>query len=234
MHIKLLQENQKKLQQPNSDFYTSSGLHVYIKDPLIDASINIERVVNKVENTLPHAMLSEVEMVIVGDFDDFEDRNINAAYKDGALYISNVQTDEEDMIDDIIHEVAHSLEGPYGYEIYGDQKIKAEFLQKRARLHDILWAEGFKAPKSFFKDVEYDKKFDDFLLKKVGYDKLRQYCLGLFINAYAPTSLREYFATAFTDFYIEPNGHAYLKKISPEAYKKIFELYEQEKLDTPY
>tara|TARA_R110002096_G_scaffold6697_6_gene30557 strand:+ start:1300 stop:2004 length:705 start_codon:yes stop_codon:yes gene_type:complete len=234
MHIKLLQENQKKLQQQSSDFYTGTGLHVYIKDPLIDPSIDIEKVVNKVENMLPHTMLSEVEMVIIGDFEEFVDRSINAAYKDGALYVSNVQTDEEDMVDDMIHEIAHSLEAPYGYEIYGDQKIKEEFLRKRARLHDILWYEGFKAPKSFFKDVEYDKKFDDFLLKKVGYDKLRKYCLGLFINAYAPTSLREYFATAFTDFYIEPDGHAYLKKISPEAYKKIYELYEQEKLDSPY
>jgi len=232
MHIKLLQENQKKLQQQSSDFYTGSGLHVYIKEPIVDESIDIERVIATVEKMLPHAMLSEIEMILVGQFEEFAERNINAAYKDGALYVSNVQNDEEDMVDDIIHEIAHSLEEPYGFEIYADQRVKDEFLKKRARLHNILWSHGFKAPKSFFKDVEYDKKFDDFLLKKVGYDKLRQYCLGVFINAYAPTSLREYFATAFTDFYMEPNGHAYLKKISPEVYKKIFELYEQEKLDS--
>ena len=234
MHIKLLQENQKKLQQQSSDFYTSSGLHVFIKDPIVNDTVDVEKVINKVENIIPHSLMSEIEMILVGQFDEFLERSINAAYKDGALYISNVQDDEEDMVDDIVHEIAHSIEEPHGYEIYGDQKVRDEFLQKRSRLRNTLWAHGFKAPKSFFKNVEYDQKFDDFLLKKVGYDKLRQYCLGLFINAYAPTSLREYFATAFTDFFLVPDGHAYLRKISPEVYKKIFELYEQEKLDTSY
>jgi hypothetical protein len=232
MLIKHLQENQKKLQQKNFDFYTPRGLHVYIKDPILNDAIDIERVIAKVEELVPQPLWMDVEMVLVGHFEEFEERNINAAYKDGALYVSHVQNDEEDMIDDLVHEISHSLEEPYGYEIYGDKKVKEEFLQKRKRLHDILWAHGFKAPKSFFQEVEFNEEFDDFLLKKVGYDKLRQFCNGLFINAYAPTSLREYFATAFTDFFVEPHGHTYLKTISPEVYKKIFKLYQDEKLDT--
>jgi len=230
MHIKRLQENQKKLQQKISDFYTSRGLQVYIKD-LLPETINIERVINKVENVIPSGLMSEVEMILIGEFDEFAERSITAAFKDGALYISNMQDDEEDLVDDIVHEIAHSLEQPHGMLIYGDEKVKNEFLQKRSRLHRILWGHGIKAPKSFFTNIEYDEEFDDFLLHKVGYDKLRQYCVGLFINAYAPTSLREYFATAFTDFILQPDGHEYLKKISPEVYKKISELYENEKLD---
>jgi hypothetical protein len=231
MLIKHLQENQKKLQQNSSDFYTPSGLHVYINDPILNDEVDIERVVAKAEALIPHPLWADVEMVIVGHFKEFEERNINAAYKDGALYISHIQHDEEDMIDDIVHEISHSLEELYGYEIYSDEKIKKEFLYKRNQLHDILWAHGFKAPKSFFQEIEFNEEFDNFLLQKVGYDKLRQFCNGLFINAYAPTSLREYFATAFTDFFIEPSGHNYLKKISPEVYKKIFKLYQDEKLD---
>ena len=72
----------------------------------------------------------EVEMIMVGWFDEFESRDINAFYKDGALYISNIQDSAQDMYDDIIHELSHSLEGAHGYEIYGDQKIKEEFLRK--------------------------------------------------------------------------------------------------------
>ena len=231
MHIKRLQENQKKLQQKLSDFYTPRGLQVFVKDAIVSADIDIEKVINKVENIIPAGLMSEVEMVLVGEFDDFVERSISAAYKDGALYISNYQDDEADMVDDIVHEIAHSLEVPHGMFLYGDEKVKNEFLQKRNQLHGILWGHGFKAPKAFFNDIEYNQEFDEFLLHKVGYDKLRQYCLGLFINAYAPTSLREYFATAFTDFVIEPQGHEYLKKISPEVYKKIFKLYEEEKLD---
>lgn len=228
MLIKHLQETQKRQQQQSSDFYTATGLHVYIKDAIIDKNINIESAISKIESILPHTMFSEIEMILVGDFQEFHDRSISAAYKDGALYVSNVQSSEEDIIDDIIHEIAHSLEEPFGYEIYSDQKVKEEFLMKRAKLQQILWGQGIKAPKAFFKDTEYDENFDNFLLQKVGYDKLRQYCLGLFINAYAPTSLSEYFATGFADFFMEPDGHRYLKNISPRLYEKIFELYNDE------
>ena len=37
---------------------------------------------------------------------------------------------------------------------------------------------------------------------------------GLFINPYAATSLREYFATGFTDFFIQ-SDHKFLKTVSP-------------------
>ena len=119
-----------------NDFYTSRGTHVYFKDDLIDDEIDVERVVAKVESCIPENLLSEVEVMIIGYFEEFEDRDINAFYKDGILHISNEQDNEEDILDDIIHEIAHSLESPYGYEIYGDQTVKDEFLRKRKILHD--------------------------------------------------------------------------------------------------
>ncbi len=231
MPLNYLQNKHKKNQQQVSDFYTPNGVHVYIKDLLVDDSISVENVVGKVEDLIPKSFMAEIEMIIVGDFEEFHDRQISAAYKDGALYISNVQMDENDMVDDIVHEIAHSLEEPYGYELYYDQKLKNEFLKKREKLHTILWAHDFKTPKAFFNNIEYNEELDNFLLNKVGYDKLTQFCVGLFINAYAPTSLREYFATGFTDYIIEPSGHNYLKKISPVLYGKINELYMNEKLD---
>jgi Mlc titration factor MtfA (ptsG expression regulator) len=213
-----------------SDFYTSRGTHVYFKDDLTNDEIDVERTVAKVEGALPEHLLSELEMIVVGWFEEFEERHINAFYKDGILHISNAQDDEEDMYDDIIHEVAHSIEDVYGYEIYQDGKIKEEFLNKRKRLHDKLWALGFKTPEQWFMEVEYNKEFDEYLLQKVGYDKLRMICTGLFINAYAPTSLREYFATGFTDFYLYPN-HSLLKKTSPALYRKLVMLQDEENLD---
>ena len=233
MLLEHLKKKQQKLQSQTSDFYTSRGLHVYIKDAIVDNSIDIERVIAQVEKILPFSFLSEIEMILVGDFDEFRERQISAAYKDGALYVSNIQADERDMIDDIVHEISHSLEEPYGYELYYDEKLKNEFLEKRERLHKILWANDFKVPKAFFANVEYDEELDEYLLHKVGYDKLTQFCIGLFINAYAPTSLREYFATGFTDFFMEPSGHKYLKRISPVLYEKINDLYDRERLDNP-
>ncbi len=221
---------QQKKQNQKSDFYTSSGLHVYFKEPLTNDEINVEEVIAKVESVLPHHLRSEVEMIIFGHFKEFEERAINAFYDGGTLYISNVQDDAADLYDDIIHEFSHSLEAPYGYELYGDQKIKDEFLRKRQHMHDILWKSGYKAPLSFYMNVELDAEFDEFLYQKVGYDKLSSLLMGLFITPYAATSLREYFATGFSDFYLYP-GHNTLSKVSPQLYKKLLTLQDIEKLD---
>jgi hypothetical protein len=230
MHINQLLEKQKKLLQKNSDFYTARGTHVYFKDDMIN-DIDVEEVIAKLEAKLPGHLLSEIEMIIVGWFEEFEERNINAFYDSGAVYISNLQDDQEDMFDDIVHEISHSLEDAYGYQIYGDQKIKQEFLRKREHLHRIMWKMGFKAPKSFFEDIEFSEEFDDFLYKQVGYDKLSPIIQGMFVSPYAATSLREYFATMFTEFYLD-SDHNFLKKTCPALYEKIFMLQNPETLDS--
>jgi hypothetical protein len=228
--LEYLKETQRRLKNNIQDFYTPGGIHVYFKDKLANNQVDVEAIVAKVEGTIPEHLRSEVEMIIVGWFQEFEDREINAFYKDGTLCISHLQDDNEDMYDDIIHEISHSIEAPFGYEIYGDNKLKDEFLRKRKYLHDILWQLGYKAPMEFFENTEYDEEFDMFLYKTIGYDKLVNLIQGLFISPYAATSLREYFATGFTDFYMDSN-HKFLQKISPALYKKLITLQDQEKLD---
>jgi len=230
MMLNYLRESHQRTQANIQDFYTSTGIHVYIKDAPISDDINLDKIISRVEEVIPTHLLEEVEMIIVGWFEEFEKRAVNAFYKDAALYISNVQDDEEDMFDDIVHEIAHSLETAYGYEIYGDKELEKEFLRKRKYLHDILWKRGFKAPLAFFMDPEYNEEFDAFLLKTVGYDKLSALITGVFISAYAPTSLKEYYATGFTEFYLDPN-HTFLQKSSPALYKKILMLQRQKDLD---
>ncbi len=230
MLINYVQKSQNKLLETVNNFYTPSGIHVYFKDPLLNDEINLESVISKVEETIPHHLLSEVEMIIVGWFEEFEERKLNAFYKDGALYVSNAQDDEMDMYDDIVHEVAHSIEAPLGYTIYEDEKIKNEFLRKRKYLHNILSSHGVEVPLSIFMNPEYDEEFDMFLYEQIGYDKLSSFTRGLFISPYAATSLREYFASGFTEYYLDSN-HNYLKNVSPELYKKLFLLQDPDNLD---
>ena len=231
MHIKQLKERQKKLFHSQTDFYTSTGLHVYFKEPIANDEIDVEEVINRVEHSMPTHLRSEIEMIVFGHFQEFEDRAINAFYDSGALYISNIQDSEDDLYDDIVHEISHSLEIAYGYEIYGDLKIKDEFLRKRKYMHDTLWSAGYKAPESFFLDVEYNKEFDMFLYEKIGYKKLSSLLMGLFISPYAATSLREYFATGVTDYYTNLDRRT-LQKVSPELYKKIMLIQDAKNLDT--
>jgi hypothetical protein len=217
--------------EQQTDFYTSTGLHVFFKNPLNTKDIDVEEVVGKVEDMLPPHLISEIEMIIIGWFEEFEERQINSFYDGGTLYVSSVQDGFEDMVDDIVHEISHSLEEPHGFFIYGDKKIEEEFLRKRKYLYDALWNMGYKAPMSVFMDPEYNEEFDMFLYQKIGYDKLSGIMKGIFISAYAATSLREYFATGFTEFYLHPDEHGFLQKIAPELYKKLISLHDPEMLD---
>ena len=224
-----ISQKQQKLMEKQTDFYTSTGLHVFFKDPV--ENVDVEKVVSKVESSLPEHLLSEVEMIIIGWFDEFEERSLNAFYDSGTLYVSNIQDDFMDMFDDMIHEISHSLEEPHGYFLYGDKKIENEFLRKRKYLHDIVWKMGFKTPLAVFMDPEYNEEFDMFLYEKIGYDKLSTAVAGVFVSPYAATSLREYFATGFTEFYLHPDEHGFLQKVSPELYKKLVLLQNPEELD---
>ena len=162
-----------------------------------------------------------MEAFYVGRFKEFEEKQVNAMYRDGAIYISNEQDNNEDMIDDLIHELAHAAEHLYAQEIYSDKKIQNEFLGKRKRLSDMIREYGYFSDDSApsFSELEYTQELDNFLYKKLGYDKLETFCAGLFIRPYAVTDIREYFATAFECFLLD--DRRYLKKISPEAYKKV-------------
>ena len=212
-----------------ADFYTSTGLHVFFKDPV--ENINVEKVISKVENNLPTHLLAEIEMIIFGWFDEFEERSINAFYDGGTLYISNIQDDFMDLYDDLVHEISHSLEEPHGYFLYGDKKIEDEFLRKRKYLYDMLSQMGYKIPLSTFMNSEYNEELDLYLYEKIGYDKLSTIVAGVFITPYAATSLREYFATGFTEYFTHPETHNFLKKISPQLFKKLILLQNPEELD---
>lgn len=219
-----LKEKQAAMQQQQSDFYTARGTHVYFKDA---SKIDVESVISRLEQKIPEHLLSEMEMIVVGQFEEFEERNISAFYENGILHVSNLQEDEEDMLDDLVHEVAHSIESINGFEIYGDEKLKNEFLSKRERLKNHLQSLGYSINQESFEEVEYDPEFESFLFKTVGKQKLRMICTGLFINAYAPVSLREYFATGFADFYLHPRD-TLLRKLSPQLFEKIINLHKEE------
>ena len=77
--------------------------------------------------------------------------------------------------------------------------------------------------------MDYDKEFDDLLYKKIGYRKIENIAPTLFIRAYAATSLREYFATAFESYYLK--GGNSIKDICPQVYNKIITLEKSVEFD---
>ena len=209
--------------------YNLYDIPVYFKDKLVDPDIDVQGALDEIESRVPAQFLYSIDSIFIGSFEDLDNKNTNAKLENGAIYLSNEQDSEDDMIDDIVHEIAHNVENLYGDTIYGDSSLEIEFLGKRKRLLQILQAEyGPSAVKSViagFLNPEYSEKFDEFLYSVVGYPSLVSLSMGLFVSPYSATSLREYFATAFEQYFLK--DVEYVKTISPAAYRKIEEVLEE-------
>ena len=197
------------------------NVDIYIKDQLPD-HIDVDFVIKYAAKRLPNHVLSNIDIIYVGHFQDLVDRDINALWQNGAIYITNDQDSEMDMIDDLIHEIAHSNEKQFEQIIYEDGKLEQEFLQRRKKLAYILKDKDFGIPTGFIYNVDYDKNIDDYLYEKVTYDVLWQLIPGIFPSPYAVTSLREYWAKGFEQFYMGKRQE--LKETSPVLFSKLMQL----------
>tara|TARA_R110002110_G_scaffold98818_1_gene252769 strand:+ start:196 stop:900 length:705 start_codon:yes stop_codon:yes gene_type:complete len=195
-----------------------SDINVFIKDPL-PQEVSLSSVLRSVERVIPKHLVRNIDAAYVGDFKHFQERDVNAAYMDGALYISNDQDDEQDMVDDIVHEIAHAAEEQYGTEIYGDGEAEREFLSKRKKLYDLLTAYGYKLNQTDFYNIDFNEDFDELLHQKIGYEKLEFFTMGLFLSNYSAASIREYFAIAFESMIL--GNPREVRSISPILYQKI-------------
>ena len=103
-------------------------------------------------------------------------------------------------------------------------KLGVKFLWKRKRLYKILKQENFWPQYDWFLNTEYDANFDNYLYREIGYQTLNMLIVGLFYSPYAATSLREYFANGFENFYLGDRN--YLKQISPKLFDKIYLIHQ--------
>ena len=214
---KIISESLGKQAAQQREFYLFGNL-VYIQDPLC-GNIGVQSVIDYLEHKIPMHLFNEIDTIMIGSFGFLEERELEASYKDGAIYISNSINTDRDLLENILHELSHSLEESLGHFIFGDYRIFREFIGKRKRLESILRADGWDVDNLDFEDGEYNKEFDDFLYKKVGYPLLRSQTMGLFHTPYAITSLREYWASGFEDYFLGTRD--FLKDVSPQLFSKI-------------
>ncbi|QDP62162.1 MAG: hypothetical protein GOVbin1807_161 [Prokaryotic dsDNA virus sp.] len=220
-------ENSMKEAKNLKDHYIMQGVDIFIKDKL-DSNIDVDFVVRYISTRLPKHLMISVDIIYVGHFKMLVDREVTAIYEDGAIYLSNEQDSEMDMIDDLIHEIAHSNEKRYQDIIYGDGKLESEFLAKRRALQNVLLNQEkkYKVPIHFALDPTYSNVIDDFLYKDVGYSALWQMVPGIFPSPYAATSLREYFARGFEEYFM--GNPKELKEACPVLYSKMYKLHNME------
>ena len=225
-HLEIyITESTERAFRAHKEYRLYDDVMVLIKDPLPE-NIDFLHCLQVIENTIPRHLIYGLDSIFIGSYPEFKEREINAFYLDGAIYVTNEQDDEDDFIDDVVHEVSHLVEKHYGSIIYEDQRVLREFLGKRQSLFYLLKGEGFDVQPSDFMQPEYSQQFDMFLFKEVGYPLLTQLTVGLFLTPYGITSLSEYFAESFEYYFLKDKS--YVKSITPSCYSKILELEEIE------
>jgi len=210
------------------DRYSINGISVIIKDRLPE-NVDPDFIFNYISTRVPFFLTSNVEMVYIGQFPEMKERDINAFFENDAIYVTNEQDDEMDMIEDIIHEISHAVEHYNQEFIYGNGNLQREFVAKRKRLSALL-SQKYEVPADFNVNFEYDRAIDDFLYRDVGYDALNQICVGIFSSAYAATSISEYWAKGFEDLFIGEKSN--IKNLSPVLYNRMITLIKELKENT--
>lgn len=206
--------------------FSVEGKMIEISSPLPN-NVDAKRCFQHILGRMPRFFCSNVERFMIGNFDFLQNREIDGIYKQNTIWITNNQESDETLIADIMHEIAHSFEESYKEELYSDSLISDEFLQKRTALYRKLEMENLipeQVKKEDFYNLNYSLDFDEFLYKYVGYSKLSGICRDIFISPYAATSLREYFANAFENFFV--NDIFIVKTHCPAFYEKITNFLE--------
>jgi len=220
-----MNERLKDLNEQNRSrhFMWNERINIYNSKEL-PKNINIDNVLSSINDRLPSFFLSNIESIYIGNLDILADRDMDALYENGTIYIKpNDVVSEEDLVDDIVHEVSHSLEELHSLDIYGDGKVQGEFINKRIKLYDLIKLDDVWVPPiEAFMETEYSKDLDAYFYKIVGYPLLTSLTMNLFSSPYGVTSLREYFANGFEKYFMGEQEE--VKKISPKVYEKIIHL----------
>jgi hypothetical protein len=225
MSKKMLEYVQSNLEEQKRKKNTLFGRDIVIIAEPLPEHVNLDSVLRRIESYVPSYFTSELDAVYVGDFDLLKQRQLQALYYHGTIYVTNEQDSENDLFDDLIHEISHAAESLIKEKIYGDGSIEKEFINKRMKMLDILHEVGYTIGVRNMLNSEYDLELDTFFYKEVGYDKLAQLINGVFTSPYAITSLREYWAKGFEEFAF--GNREELQNISPVLYKKLETVFSE-------
>jgi len=203
--------------------FTWNGVEIFEKDEILNKDVSLKSVFKKIEFLIPKKFLRNIDSIYIGDFEFLNKKKVHAAYKDGSIFMTNKQPNEETMCSDMMHEFAHSLENEYRDIIYGDGRLEKEFVDKRKDLWLHLKNEGHEYDLDYFLEPEFDTRFDEILYEDIGYPFLTMLTVNLFYSPYGITSLREYFANGFEAFFFHKDLKR-LENISKILFDKLKEI----------
>jgi len=102
-------KSSKQAKKELGEYSLFGRVNVYTLQPLPE-HIDLGYVIETVEEKVPPVFFHDIDSIFIGHFKEFDENDSNAFYSDGALFITNDQTTNEDLLDDIVHETAHAVE----------------------------------------------------------------------------------------------------------------------------
>ena len=221
-----IKNSYRKNLKERREYSVFGDVNLFIKDPL-SRDIDVSGVIQDLEDTIPRKFFYQIETILIGQFKELTERGVRGAYLDGGIYVTNKQPSDEQLYEDIVHEIAHAVEKMYQFEIYSDGDVEREYTSKKIMFLDLMQASGISVPNRIKYENEYSKAFDEFLYYTLGYETVEKYSRGLFVSPYSAVSTSEYFATCFEAYFVNTDQE-YVRKISPHLYKKLEEISKEE------
>ena len=199
MNQKHISESANKVLNKRKEYYLADDCFIYLLETLPE-HLSIGNIINGIKSSIPAHLLYGLDAVYIGGYKELDERNVDSVYYSGAIYVRPNQKSDDDLISDIIHEIAHSVEENHSH-YFMTTGLQTEFLNKRKQLYKILNSHNIKCDLRVFMNPNYSDEFDNFLYKDVGYQTIDSLAYNVFISPYAATSLREYFANGFEHYF---------------------------------
>lgn len=222
--IESIKEKNDKIQKKLKDRKLFNKIYVWERDPVSEA-VDIDKALEIIARKMPKHYFSNVEGIYIGQFPELIKRDLTALFEDSAIYITNNVFDTTDLLQNMVHEIAHAVEETIGDKIHYNQELIHEFVVKREKLKEILGLNGFDTKDYNFNEIDYNQDFDVYLYQDIGYPVLNTLTANLFVSPYGATCYREYFANGFEHFYLD--DYTTVKSISPKLYSLL------SKMETP-
>lgn len=212
-------ENNKGNYNPNLKKWKEASVEVEQ-----EVDVDLRRALQIVDGLVPERFLRIIDKIRIGDYPELTHRNMDAiTHNDDEIILSSEYENLDPFVNAIIHEIGHIVENFHEDDIYNDDALKREFKRKREKLFIRLKHEGYEVDKKkVVYNLRYNKSLDNFLWKEIGYDFIAQLTHDLFLNPYSATSLREYWAVAFQNYF--RGNPRDVEKYCPNALRKIKKL----------
>ena len=78
------------------DHYAMHDINIYIKDPL-PPEVDPDLVFSSISRMVPSHLLRGIDIIYVGQFDVFAEKDVNAVYQDSAIYVTNKQKSDKQI-----------------------------------------------------------------------------------------------------------------------------------------